>query len=320
MRFKTRWKIALLVGFAAAAFSCGEENGTGTSWTVEEGDGGQTEYGDDSTVVITPGRTGDDTLVVSGEPDACVDTEQGCVDVDEAKAGSDDRYCDDPDAQADIIYEGGEVVDVVCYPPKEDGTQIDEVAEESDGTTTVPQTESGAVIVFDESTNGEPIEGDITVDSENTTLYGNGVDNTIIDGSLTVVSNNSRVRGMTITGDVTYQINANNSALSFCKIHGSLTVSANEFKALNCQVFGDVTVTGNNATLFNIGVGGAWQVNPNADCRGCYSFDDAEPLFEVGDDEIGDELTCGAGGAGGGGGGGGGNPVDAGGTVPDAGT
>ena len=285
-----------LVALALVSVSCVEEDPAAGGWTVEEGEGGETEYGDDSTVIAQPGET-DTAVIVSGDGEGCVELEDGsCVDPGEAKdqaAEDGEQYCDDPDAQADVLLnDDGEVVDVICYPPKDDGTDIRETNKDDEGNTEVPQTENGTVVTFGEDTNGEPIEGDVRIDSERTTLYGNGVDNTIIDGNVTVASNNARIRGMTISGNVTFEQISNESALSFCKIEGNLTVNSNGFTANNCQVFGNVDVSGNGATLINVGVQGEWNVNPDADCMGCYSLSDENDDGDVADSEVGDDLTC----------------------------
>lgn len=288
----------LSMGCAVVLAACGSDDVGGSGWSVDEGSGEETEYGSDTTVITKPGDDGTN-IIVTGDPDECVDVDGECVDLDEAKRNG-GHYCDDPDAQADVIVVDGEVVDVVCYPPKDDGTDIQETDRDEDGNAEVPRTDSGTVVTFSEDTNGEAIEGDITIESERITLYGNGVDKTIIDGDVSVTGNNSRIRGVTITGDVDYSINANGSAISFCKIYGNLTVNANNYSASNCKVFGDVNINGNGALLMNIGVQGAWNINPSAECHGCYSFDDDNGDFNVDDDEVGDELTCGGGEGGGG--------------------
>ena len=55
----------------------------------------------------------------------------------------------------------------------------------------LPQNASGAVITFDEATDGTPIEDDVTLDAERVVLYGNGPDKTILASSspqITLVS------------------------------------------------------------------------------------------------------------------------------------
>ncbi len=280
---------AALTLFATCTISCSQDEGT-AGWTVEEGPGDETEYGDDSTVVVSPGDGDEETTIISGDGDGCVELDSGdCVDPAEAKQ----EYCGDEAAQADLILdEQGNIVDVICYPPKDDGTPIDEVSTDEDGNPEVPQTDNGAVVVFDESTDGEPIEGDVTLTAENVSLFGNGVDNTIIDGNLTFSSNNATARGLAVTGNVEFDAISNGSSIAFCKVEGNLIVRANEATVANCQVFGNVEVSGQNATLVNIGVQGDWDVNASAYCDGCYSFDDGDGDLQVAEDERGDDLVC----------------------------
>jgi hypothetical protein len=309
---KYSFAAALVVAFASLLCACGGDEVANSGWTVTEGDGSETEYGSNTTVVTTPGSEGKD-VIVTGDAKECVDVEGTCVDLDEAKKTG-GQYCGDPDSQADVIVVDGEVVDVICYPPKDDGTDIQEADTDEGGNVDVPQTSSGSVVTFNEKTDEVPIKGDINIDAERTTLYGNGPSKTIIDGKITVSSNNARIRGMTVTGNVEFTGIANNSALSFCRIEGDLNVKANGFTASNCQVFGKVQVTGNGALLMNIGVQGDWDIDPSAECHGCYSFSDESGDLLVQDDEIGDDLTCG--------GGEGGGAQDAGGPAggPDAGS
>lgn len=278
--------LLLMMGFAPVFAACGDDEVSG-GWTIEEGDGSATDYGSDTVVVVTPGNS-DTSVIVTGNPDRCVDIGDACVDLEDATG----HYCGDDGAQADVVVVDGEVVEVICYPPASDGSDIRETQTDENGTTQVPQTESGTIVVFPEETDGEAIVGDIHIDAERTTIFGNGPDRTIIDGNLSVLSNNSRVRGVTVTGEASYGDNSNNSAISFCRIEKSLTVTSNGFSALNCQVFGDVNVSGNGASLTNIGVQGEWMVSDGTVCNGCYSFEDANADFLVQPEEFGDEILC----------------------------
>ena len=277
---------------AAVIIGCGEDDAAPAASSVEVSrteDGGEESYGGDEDKVVVV--AGDDTYVVVGDPgEECVELDNGdCIDLSDAK----ERYCDEEGAQADVVVVDGEVVEVICYPDDDGGTPIEEVVVDGDGNAEVPQNQSGSVIIFNEDTNGEPIEGDVNLEAERTTLYGNGVDETILDGNLRVESNNSRVRGVTITGNVKVEKNSNNMAMAFCKIHGDLTVDSNGSRIVNCQVFGNVDVTGNDTTLINIGVGKEWKVNDKTICDGCYSFDNDDSVdFEVEEDEVGDDLAC----------------------------
>ncbi len=253
--------------------------------SVQQAPGDEVAYGEDRDVVLQDG----DTYIVDGDPgDTCVEIEAECIEIGEAKG----RFCADEGAQADVVVVDGEVVDVICYPNPEGGTPLEEVQADENGTVMIPQNESGAVIVFGEETNGEPLEGDVTVDAERTTLYGNGPDQTILEGDLRVASNNSRVRGIEVTGNVHYEGNSNGSALAFCRVRGSLTIASNKAVVANCDIFGDVTVEGNGATLINVGVGGDWSVKNHEVCEGCYTFEDENEDFLVTEEERG-ELICG---------------------------
>ena len=282
--------VLTVIALLALAIGCGDSATGTTGWEISEEEGGKTSYGDDGDSIVTS-NSRDDTFVVTGQPeeDECVEIEEHCYDLEDLK----DQYCDDRDAQVDVIVVDGEVVDVICYPPRDGGQDIEEITRDEDGDAEVEQTNNGAVVTFDESTDGEPIEGDITMEAERVTLFGNGVDETIIDGDIYVRSNQSRIRGVTIMGDVTFEQISNNSKMAFCKIYGDLLIESNEVTVTNCQVWGDVTVTGNNTTLVNIGVQGAWEISPNSFCDGCYRFTDEEDDKEVHEDEIGEELTCG---------------------------
>ena len=273
---------------AVTLFACSDDEAS-TGWRVTEGNADTQSYGDDNThtVVTADG----DTYVVTGSSDAsgCVDIDGNCIDIADAQG----RYCDDEGAQADIIIdENGNVIDVICYPPPDDGTPLEEITPDGEGNVTLEQNESGAVLTFDEASNGTPLEGDLKLEAERTTLYGNGIDETILNGNVEIESNNSRVRGLTIQGNVVFIKNSNNSALALCKIEGNLQIHSNGTTVASCEVFGNVQADGNDLNLVNVGVQGNWEVNDGATCNGCYSFSDESDDFIVDADEIGDPLQC----------------------------
>ena len=288
-------RFALACGaLALLLMGCGEEDAASSKWNVREGAGDQTEYGsDEGTVVITPGRDVDESYVVSGEPgDQCVEIEDRCVPIEDAKA----RYCEDG-GPADVIVVDGEVVDVICYPDPASGQPIEEAVVASDGGLELPQNKNGSVITFGPESDGVPFEGDVALEAERTVIYGRGIDETIFEGSIKVASNNSRIRGVTVNKDVVFQKNSNNSKISFTRILGNLKVESNGFSGANLIVFGDVSVKGNDAVLTNVAVQGAWDVSNSAACYGCYSFDDTNDDLLIDDDERGDDLLCGGGGS-----------------------
>lgn len=270
--------LVLLVG-------CGEDEPGG--WRVSEGDGDSVSYGQTSDVVVTADGS---TYVVTNEGgEGCVDVGGECVDIADAEG----RYCDDENAQADVLLdENGDVVSVVCYPPADEGTTVEELQTEG-GTIELPSNQNGTVITFPEDSDGVPLDGNVTLDGERVVLYGNGVDETLINGNITLASNNARLRGLTVQGNVEVEENANNGSIVLCRIEGNLTVHSNGMTLASCEVYGNVTVEGNSTTLVNIGVQGEWKVSDSSVCEGCYSFSDANDDNLLQEDEVGDPLECG---------------------------
>jgi len=236
----------------------------------------------------------DDSVIITGEadyvgsseafrddPKIVIDGEE--LDVDEGK------FCSEPDAKMDVIVVDGEVVDVICYPPPTEENMT--TVEQGQGDTEVPQNANNTVIVFDSSTDGEVIEGDISVDGNNVAIYGNGSDKTIIEGNLIISGNNARVRGLYIKGDVILDLN--NTALLFCVVEGNVEIRKNNVTVAATEVYGNMTVLGNNAVLVQNGVQGNWDiVGYEQLCDGNYAFEDANSDYIIADDEIGDPLTC----------------------------
>jgi len=256
-------------------------------WRITEGAGDEVNYGADAKVVVSADGT---IYVVEAQGSGCAQVGDQCVDL----AGESGRYCDDPNAQADVLLDqDGKVVTLVCYPPVADGTSVEELQTDAEGNVSLPSNQNGVVITFPEDTNGAAVAGNIALDGERVVLYGNGVDQTIVDGNLDLLSNNARVRGLTVKGDVHFHSNSNNSSLLLCRIEGNLNVESNGATLASCEVFGDVRVSGNNAVLVNIGVQGEWDVDSGATCEGCYSFSDDNDDLLVQDSELGDAIDCG---------------------------
>lgn len=285
--------LCLVCCLASPILGCGSDEPPAKAWSVREAPGEDVAYEDDTTsVIVVVGRQDSDTLVVDGDPGQdCVLVDQDCVSIEDAKG----KYCGVDGAKADVVVADGEVVEVICYPPPDSGVPIEEVTQSADGSINLPQNANGAVITFDEATDEIPIEGDVALNAERAVLYGNGPDKTIFKGNLTVISNNSRVRGITVEGDLSFAKNANNAKLAFTKVYGDLKVEGNGFSAVNVEVFGDLNIDSNDITVTNIGVQGEWKVPAGAACYGCYSFNDADEDFLVADEEIGDALCPGEG-------------------------
>lgn len=281
-------RAVVVVALAVAAAACSSSS---TVPVVEEGTLGPGGPADDvgyrpNTDVVVVGGMG--YVVHDGVGDDCVPIGDQCLSLGEIKQ----QHCGDPDAQADIVMVEGEVVDVICYPPQDSGVSIHEAGTTTEGTVEVPQNANNTVVTFDETTDGVPVEGNVSMVSENIALIGNGVDKTIIDGNLYLDSNNAHVRGLTVNGNLTFDKNCNNATLAFCKVKGNLEIKANSVSVVACQVFGNVHVEGNNTVLVEVGVGGEWHVSSALVCDGNYAFADANGDFDVAPGELGEDLSC----------------------------
>lgn len=288
--------LMILSALSVSLSGCGEDTPAGASAVkVEKGPGEDVVYDTNQSVVVVNGET----YIITNDDQAegCIQIEDQCVDIGDAKG----KFCEEG-AQADMVVVDGEVVGLICYPPPEEAKEVIEITPDSNGSLDVPQNANGSVITFSEDTNGTPFVGDLTIDAERAVIFGNGPGETIIEGHVTLSSNNARVRGVTITGDL--NLSFNNVAVAFCEVQGNFTATGNGFRAIDCQVFGDVTVTGNNGILSNIGVQGKWEVTGSGTiCDGCYSFEDKNNNKKYentpdDDDTTNDErtgdLTCGA--------------------------
>jgi hypothetical protein len=241
--------------------------------------------------------------VIGGDPeseDVAGSAQPGfgqCVDVGDGACVAPERagqWCEREGGPYDLVVVDGEVVEVICYPPPEGGDQPTVVVDEGSGDVTIPQNENNTAIVFDESTDGEAIEGDIDVEGNNVSIYGNGPDDTIIDGDVVLSGNNVRLRGVTVTGNVTTDTNnvsiilcrvlgdivladdsTNNSVISANEIHGSLTSTSNNHVIVSNVVQGEVSLTGNNH-----------------DCADNRFFADENDDQRADADEVGDAWSC----------------------------
>jgi len=239
--------------------------------------------------------TPEDSVVLTGEStyvgptDAVYEQDSIGIDGESIDTGG-GKFCNDPDAKMDVIVVEGQVVDVICYPPptEKNMTLIDQTAH---GDTDVPQNANNTVIVFDESTDNQVIEGSISVDGNNVAIYGNGAEKTVVDGDVVISGNNARVRGLYIKGDVILDLN--NTALLFCVVEGNVEINKNNVTMAATDVFGDVKVIGNNSILVQNRIQGQWNIQGHEhQCDGNRSFLDNDGDFVVTDDETGELLSC----------------------------
>lgn len=237
-----------------------------------------TVIGGDTTVPIASGALG---------KSGCLQiTTSTCVEV--KREG---KYCKAKTGPVDAVLIGGLVAEVVCYSDEGQKNPVVVVDADGDGDLDIPQNANGSVITFDPSSDGKAVVGDVTIDANNVTLYGNGPDRSIINGNLRITGNNARVRGIRVKGNVDIELNT--GALLFAVVEGNLTVRSNNTLVAETAVFGNFTVSGNNAILVGDGAAGDWSIGGSgSSCERNYRFQDADSDHIVDPSERGDALSC----------------------------
>jgi hypothetical protein len=209
--------------------------------------------------------------------DACINLDDVCV-----KPQSE---CGDDGAVDVLVDDQGSVVDVICYPTA--GVEVRDV--EGD----LEQVGNDSVLVLDGEDDGVDIAGDVTIDGNNVTLYGQGPETSVIGGDLAIDKNNALVRGVRVEGDVT--IDKNNPSIVDCVIAGDLTIRGNNVSVALCDVWGKLTIEGNDAVLVANHFATAPEIlGNNTVCTGNIAFDDSDEDGVVDDDELLEPVACAA--------------------------
>jgi hypothetical protein len=192
--------------------------------------------------------------------------------------------CDSDEAAADVLVDkDGTVLYTACYPTS--GVSV----ESFEGP--VGDLPNNAVLVIDDADDGVDVMGDVTIDGNNVTVYGNGPDSSVIGGNLNIAMNNSIVRGVRIQGDAV--ISKNGGTLIDCVIEGNLTITGENVNVALCEIWGETTITANNAVL----VQNVFAKQPTIDakvkaCNDDLLFADANQDGVVDPDEIQGEISC----------------------------
>lgn len=197
------------------------------------GCGGETEtpWEPDTARVINS----DGTTEELGWSDDCVEIESGeCIPVAE--------YCGDGNAADVYLDADGNVIETVCYPTGEETPVVDLV---TDGE--IPQNENGAILVVSGDADSPAYEGDLSLDSNKLTLYGEDPATAVIDGNLKVDGNNALISGVTITGNLV--VAKNDATISGCVVEGNLVIDGNNTVVVGCHVKGNIEVHGQNTSL-----------------------------------------------------------------------
>jgi hypothetical protein len=299
--------VATVVSFAGA---CGDDStATGGDPPVPIAPGDPFQPYDATGGMVTVIGAGDEGAASTdagavGETPVLVGTAEGSAGEGPGEVCISDTLCEVPDTESsnwcereggpvDLIYVDGELVQTICYPPAEDPERPTETIEGS-GDVDVAQTANRTTVVFDAATDGVPIEGNVTVDGNNVSIYGNGPDNTILDGNVTLDGNQTRLRGVTITGDLV--LRKNNVAIVLCRILGNVrleTMSTNGSILAENEIWGNFTSNSNGNLLVGNLVSGNWEHSGRDNtCDRNVAFEDDDGDKVIDDDERGDALVC----------------------------
>jgi hypothetical protein len=220
-----------------------------------------------------------------GERYRVVDTPDadGCIDEDSSECLKPQEECGD-DGAADLLVDAkGRPLTTLCYPTG--GVTVEDI----DGD--LSKVGNNTVFVLDNIDDGADVTGNVTLDGNNVTLYGQGPDVSRIGGDLHIDKNNARVRGIRVQGDVV--IDKNNPSLVDCVIEGDLTIHGNNVAVALCEVWGTVKVHGNNAFLVENQFASPPEIEgQNTACSSNVAFDDADGDDIVDEDEIGEVFEC----------------------------
>lgn len=234
-------------------------------------------YQPGNTTVIGQGDTPQEFDTTAGA--GCLkDASDQCVDLS--------KRCG-PDDKVDVVVDKkGVVVSVVCYPT---GGPVSSSSSKPPSGRTFANNE---VVVLDDADDGDDLVGDVDIDSNNVTVWGDSPATAVVGGNLTISKNNGIVRGVRIKGNVT--INGNNGAVLLSVIEGDVTITGNNNVLASCDVYGKVIYKGKNGGVVSNRVASGIDVDGGTACSDNVTLldPDGDKAFDEG--ESGEPLSCGA--------------------------
>ncbi len=208
----------------------------------------------------------------------------GCIGADD-RAGVCDRT-----TVADVIDVDDARFDTLCYATGPGTDVIDATARTSSIDLHAPGFDT-LIEVLDNADAPAMADLNLGIDA-NVAVLGLGPDRSVVDGNLNAHEGRVSLRGVRLLGDASFNQNNGRSSIAQCEVHGNLNVHVEDFSAVDCLVFGDVSVNRDGARLVDLGVGGHFNLHGDAECSGCFSFDDANVDGVVEEGEIGAAISC----------------------------
>ena len=140
--------------------------------------------------------------------------------------------------------------------------------------------------------DGDDITGDVKINGNNSYIFGQGADVSVIAGNVEINKNNAGVRGVRIKGN--YIVEFNNATLVLGVVEGNVIIRGNNAVIAETVVLGNIEISGNNTVLVGNYVKGNIEITgKNTRCDNNRAFVDAndDKLYQPG--EEGTVLTCG---------------------------
>jgi hypothetical protein len=211
--------------------------------------------------------------------------EKGCIQL-EGQCLAPQKDCG-ADGTADVIVgPNGEPLSVICYPNHDYNVLV-----VGDAPAKAPPLGNNTVLVLDGVADGADIEGGLVIKGNNSIIYGQGPDVSVISGDLQVEKNNAIVRGVRIQGNAS--ISKNNASLVNCVVEGNLEITGNNVNVALCEIWGQVKIEGQNAVFVSNLVEGEQPIEGNnLRCNDNHRFADANGDAAIQASEIGAAVSC----------------------------
>lgn len=203
-----------------------------------------------------------------------------------ARAG---RFCERAGGPWDLVVIDGEPVVAACYPPAEDG---DAVHIDGDAAS-LPADVDMATIVLDEDA---VITGDVIVDGDHVSIYGEGKGQPRIDGDVHLRGRNARLRGIEVTGSVF--VESDQASIAFSRVRGDIDVAWADEETdgsilLGNDIVGQVTFRASLGVLAGNRVQGPFLVlGTDETCVDNLAFIDRDDDGLMDDGEVLGRLAC----------------------------
>lgn len=179
--------------------------------------------------------------------------EEDCAKLSDELCYDVSQDCGEGEAADVYVNESGEVSEVVCFPKVDKNSTNIKVVEGQDDALKIVE---DGIFVLEGDADAPAVTGDVSIDQNGVTLWGESPEDAVVDGNVTVDKNNVLIRGITVTGNVTIEFN--NAQLTNCVIEGNLELHANNTTVAGCSVQGNVIVTGNNSAFTSVTAEGSF--------------------------------------------------------------